>query len=143
VAKNLSIEFINDSKATNADACEKALKTFIDKKIFWIVGGKAKTDGIESLQPYFPHIKKAYLIGDSKDRFAKDLCGKVNFEKVGTLEAAVCCAYNDAKSEENAVVLLSPACASFDQFKDFEHRGNEFIKFVKELLHDSNYIFTA
>ncbi len=143
VVKTPSIEFINDSKATNADACEKALKTFIDKKIFWIVGGKAKTDGIENLHTYFPHIKKAYLIGDSKDRFAKDLCGKLDFEKVGTLEAAVSCAYNDAKSEENAVVLLSPACASFDQFRDYEHRGNEFIKFVKELLHDSNYIFTA
>ena len=143
VVKTPSIEFINDSKATNADACEKALKTFIDKKIFWIVGGKAKTDGIENLHTYFPHIKKAYLIGDSKDRFAKDLCGKLDFEKVVTLEAAVSCAYNDAKSEENAVVLLSPACASFDQFRDFEHRGDEFIKFVKELLHDSNYIFTA
>ena len=143
VVKTPSIEFINDSKATNADACEKALKTFIDKKIFWIVGGKAKTDGIENLHTYFPHIKKAYLIGDSKDRFAKDLCGKLDFEKVVTLEAAVSCAYNDAKSEENAVVLLSPACASFDQFRDYEHRGNEFIKFVKELLHDSNYIFTA
>jgi len=143
IAKTPNIEFINDSKATNANACEKALKTFFGKKIFWILGGKDKTDGIESLQPYFSHIKKAYLIGDAKDRFAKDLYGKVDFEKSVTLDIAVKHAIEDSKSETNAVVLLSPACASFDQFRDFEHRGDEFIKFVKEQLHDSDHIFTA
>ena len=143
VAKNSNVEFINDSKATNANACEKALKTFFGKKIFWILGGKDKTDGIESLTPYFSHIKKAYLIGDAKDRFAKDLYGKVDFEKSVTLDVAVKHAIEDSNSETNAVVLLSPACASFDQFRDFEHRGDEFIKFVKEQLHDSDHIFTA
>lgn len=143
VAKTTTVEFINDSKATNADACEKALKTFMDKKIFWIVGGKAKTDGIDSLAPYFPYIQKAYLIGDAKDRFAKDLFGNLVFEKSATLTNAIRHAYNDAKNETNAVVLLSPACASFDQFRDFEHRGDEFIKIVKELIDDSNHIFAS
>ncbi len=143
VAKTATVEFINDSKATNADACAKALKTFRDKKIFWIVGGKAKTDGIAALAPYFPDVQKAYLIGDATDRFAKDLCGNLAFEKSVTLTKAVTHAYFDAKHETNAVVLLSPACASFDQFRDFEHRGNEFIKIVKELINDSNHIFAT
>lgn len=141
VTKTLSAEFINDSKATNADATEKALKTFLGRKIFWILGGKDKTDGITSLEPYFPHIKKAYLIGDACQRFANDLKGKVNFEKSITLDNAIKHAFEDTKSETDAVILLSPACASFDQFRDFEHRGEEFIRLVKEITHESDHIF--
>lgn len=140
VAKINTVEFINDSKATNADATEKALKTFIGKKIFWIVGGKAKTEGIDTLVYYFPFIHKAYLIGEAKNRFAKNLCGKLVFEESVTLDKAIKSAYIDAKNETNAVVLLSPACASFDQFLDFEHRGDEFIRIVNELINDSNNI---
>lgn len=143
VAKIKSAEFINDSKATNADATEKALKTFLGRKIFWILGGKDKTDGIAILEPYFPYITKAYLIGDAKDRFAQDLHGKVEFEKSVTLDVAVKHAFEDTKSESDAVVLLSPSCASLDQFRDFEHRGDEFIKLVKEIAHESDHIFAA
>lgn len=133
VAKIGSVKFINDSKATNADACEKALKTYIGKNIFWIVGGVAKVDGINSLKPYFPYIKKAYLIGEAQGNFANTLSGSVPFEKCFSLETAVSKAYTDAKCEKNAIVLLSPACASFDQFRDFEHRGEVFIEIVKKV----------
>jgi UDP-N-acetylmuramoylalanine--D-glutamate ligase len=131
VAKIDHVEFINDSKATNADACEKALKTYIGQNIFWILGGVAKTDGIDSLKPYFPYVKKAYLIGEAQDRFADILSGAVVFEKCFSLEVAVSKASTDARLESNAVVLLSPACASLDQFRDYEHRGEEFIQIVR------------
>ncbi len=127
-----NIEFINDSKATNADACEKALKTYMGQNIFWILGGVAKTDGIDLLKPYFPYIKKAYLIGEAQDRFAETLNGAVLFEKCSSLDVAVSKANADAIVENNAVVLLSPACASFDQFLDYEHRGEEFIQIVRK-----------
>jgi UDP-N-acetylmuramoylalanine--D-glutamate ligase len=133
VIKTKHVEFINDSKATNADACEKALKTYIGQNIFWILGGVAKTDGIDLLTPYFPYIKKAYLIGEAQDRFANTLKDIVAFEKCPSLEAAVCKANADANVENNAVVLLSPACASFDQFRDYEHRGEEFIQIVRKI----------
>lgn len=133
VTKINHIEFINDSKATNADACEKALKTYIGQNIFWILGGVAKTDGIDSLKPYFPYIKKAYLIGEAQDRFANTLKEAVLFEKCSSLEAAVRKANADANMETEAVVLLSPACASFDQFRDYEHRGEEFIQIVRKI----------
>ena len=132
-AKIGQVEFINDSKATNSDACEKALKTYMGQSIFWILGGVAKTDGIELLKPYFPYIKKAYLIGESQNDFAKTLNGSVLFEKCSSLESAVFKASEEAKFENNAVVLLSPACASFDQFRDYEHRGEEFIRIVKKV----------
>ena len=132
-AKIGQVEFINDSKATNSDACEKALKTYMGQSIFWILGGVAKTDGIELLNPYFPYIKKAYLIGESQNDFAKTLNGSVLFEKCSSLESAVFKASEEAKFENNAVVLLSPACASFDQFRDYEHRGEEFIRIVKKV----------
>ncbi|MCE2716846.1 MAG: UDP-N-acetylmuramoyl-L-alanine--D-glutamate ligase [Pseudomonadota bacterium] len=128
-----SVEFVNDSKATNADACEKALKTYLGKNIFWILGGVAKTDGIDSLSSYFPHIKKTYLIGEAQERFAETLKDLVPIEKCFTLEKAISHAYIDAKEEKNAVVLLSPACASFDQFRDYEHRGETFIELVKRI----------
>ncbi len=133
VTKIGQVEFINDSKATNADACEKALKTYMDRNIFWILGGVAKTDGIDLLKPYFSYIKKAYLIGEAQDRFADILNGSVAFEKCSSLESAIAKSSADAKFENDAVVLLSPACASFDQFRDYEHRGEEFIQIVRKI----------
>jgi UDP-N-acetylmuramoylalanine--D-glutamate ligase len=127
------VRFVNDSKATNADAAERALACF--KDIFWIAGGRAKEGGIESLEKHFPLIRKAYLIGDAAKDFAGTLDGKVPFEISGTLVAAVATAFADAaRSGAIApVVLLSPACASFDQFRDFEHRGDEFRSLVAKL----------
>jgi UDP-N-acetylmuramoylalanine--D-glutamate ligase len=118
--------FVNDSKATNADAAEKALLSFSD--IFWIAGGKAKEGGIESLRPLFPRIAKAYLIGAASDEFARTLQGSVSFERCGTLDVATAAAARDAQASAAAepVALLSPACASYDQFANFEERGDRF-----------------
>jgi len=129
------VRFINDSKATNADAVQHALKPY--NNIYWIAGGKAKSGGIEPLVPLFSHIHRAYLIGEAEDMFAQTLEGKVEYVKCGTLEKAVKLAAADAAKEkrEGAVVLLSPACASFDQFKSFEHRGDVFCELVEALPH--------
>lgn len=126
--------FINDSKATNADSTEKALAAF-PSAIHWIVGGKPKEGGIASLAAYFPRIAKAYLIGDATDAFARTLDGKVAFERCGTLDVAVGAAARDAAASvaKEPVVLLSPACASYDQFKNFEERGDSFRRLVAAL----------
>jgi UDP-N-acetylmuramoylalanine--D-glutamate ligase len=118
--------FINDSKATNADAAARALGCYPD--IFWIAGGKAKEGGIESLKPLFPHVRKAYLIGEAAPAFAATLDGLAAHEISGTLEQAVDSAMRDAAAANASapVVLLSPACASYDQFRDFEQRGDAF-----------------
>ena len=128
-----AVRFINDSKATNADAAARALACYPD--IFWIAGGKAKEGGIESLEPFFPRIRKAFLIGEAAPSFAATLEGKVAFEISGTLDAAVRAASSAAAQSGLAasVVLLSPACASFDQFKDFEARGDAFRALVADL----------
>jgi UDP-N-acetylmuramoylalanine--D-glutamate ligase len=118
------VRFVNDSKATNADAAARALACF--DRIHWIAGGKAKDGGIESLAPFWPRIRHAYLIGDAMEPFAATLGGAVAFTKSETLESAMRQAFAAARTEGGGVVLLSPACASFDQFRDFEHRGNEF-----------------
>lgn len=120
------VRFVNDSKATNADAAERALVCFDD--IFWIAGGRAKAGGIASLESHFHRVHKAYLIGEAAGEFAATLEGKVDFEISGTLEEAVAAAARDAAKSHVAepVVLLSPACASFDQFTDFEQRGDAF-----------------
>jgi UDP-N-acetylmuramoylalanine--D-glutamate ligase len=89
VCKINGVEFVNDSKATNADATEKALKTYMGQNIFWILGGVAKTDGIDILARYFPFIKKAYLIGEAQDRFAENLQGHVQFEKSSFLKVII------------------------------------------------------
>ncbi|MDB5733521.1 MAG: UDP-N-acetylmuramoylalanine--D-glutamate ligase [Alphaproteobacteria bacterium] len=125
--------FINDSKATNADATARALAVYPD--IFWIAGGKAKDGGIESLAAFFPRIRKAYLIGDAAPQFAKTLDGKAPYIMSGTLDAAVTSAAADAAASAATapVVLLSPACASYDQFKDFEQRGDAFRSLVARL----------
>ena len=126
--------FINDSKATNADSTEKALSAF-PSDIFWIVGGRAKEGGIEPLRDYFPRIAKAYLIGESAEAFAATLGNSVPFDHSGTLEVAVQAAARDATQCAGAepVVLLSPACASYDQFKNFEQRGDAFRRLVTAL----------
>ena len=127
------VRFVNDSKATNADAAARALACFPD--IFWIAGGKAKDGGIESLAPFFPRIRKAYLIGDAAEQFAATLDGHVPHEIVRTLDEAVPAAARDAEATSIAtpIVLLSPACASFDQFRDFEQRGDAFRALVAKL----------
>jgi len=129
------VRFINDSKATNADAAERALVCFND--IFWIAGGRPKAGGIESLGAHFPRIRKAYLIGEAANEFARALEGRVAYEITGTLDQAVARAAADARacSLPAPVVLLSPACASFDQFRDFEARGDAFRDAVRNLAH--------
>jgi UDP-N-acetylmuramoylalanine--D-glutamate ligase len=126
--------FINDSKATNADSTEKALAAF-ERDIFWILGGKPKEGGVQSLEPYFQRVAKAYLIGEASDDFAATLEGKVAYERAGTLDAALARATADAANSVGAepVVLLSPACASYDQFRSFEHRGDTFRELVRAL----------
>jgi UDP-N-acetylmuramoylalanine--D-glutamate ligase len=130
VAEVGSLKFINDSKATNADACEKALKAFDD--IIWIVGGVAKDGGISQLKPYAAKIKKAYLVGQSQADFASEIqTWDIPYELSGTIENAL----TDIKSKiDSGVVLLSPACASFDQFANFEQRGNVFKTLVAEIF---------
>jgi UDP-N-acetylmuramoylalanine--D-glutamate ligase len=130
------VAFINDSKATNADATARALAVYPD--IFWIAGGKPKAGGIESLASFFPRIRRAYLIGEAAPGFARTLDGKAPYETSGTLDAAVNKAAADAiaSSASAPVVLLSPACASYDQFKDFEQRGDTFRKLVAMLPRD-------
>jgi UDP-N-acetylmuramoylalanine--D-glutamate ligase len=130
VGRKGSVLFVNDSKATNADSAAKALASFDD--IFWIAGGKPKTGGIASLAEFFPRIRKAYLIGEAAQDFAKTLDGKVPYEIVETLERAVPLAARDAAASSltEPVVLLSPACASFDQYPNFEVRGKAFTDIV-------------
>lgn len=123
------VAYVNDSKATNADAAEKALRTY--DKMHWILGGVAKEGGIESLAPYFKKIRHAYLIGEASDAFAKTLEGKVPYTKSGTLDAAFAAASKAAQKGES--VVLAPACASFDQFPNFEVRGDAFMKLVEAL----------
>jgi UDP-N-acetylmuramoylalanine--D-glutamate ligase len=125
--------FVNDSKATNADSTEKALLSF-PRDIYWILGGKPKSGGITPLAPYFDRVAKAYLIGEATDEFAATLDGKVAFDRCGTLEAATTAAARDAATTSGEpVVLLSPACASFDQFRNFEVRGDAFRALVAAL----------
>ncbi len=128
-----SVSFVNDSKATNADAASKALGSY--SNIYWIAGGKPKAGGIEGLDALHPRIRRAYLIGTAAREFAATLQGKVNASVVGTLDAAVPAAYADAARDghADAVVLLSPACASYDQFRDFEQRGDAFRDLVAAL----------
>ena len=128
-----AVSFVNDSKATNADAAEKALASY--SNIHWIAGGIAKTGGIAPLAPYFPRIRKAYLIGVAAAEFAATLDGKVAYEICETLPRAVQAAPRDAQAAQEAdpVVLLSPASASFDQYKNFEVRGDAFVEFVSRL----------
>ena len=133
VGRKGSVLFINDSKATNADSTERALESFQD--IFWIAGGRAKEGGIKSLVPHFSRVRKAYLIGEAAQEFAETVSGKIPFEVVKTLDRAVEAAARDAEAARlmQAYVVLSPACASYDQYPNFEVRGDEFRDLVLRL----------
>ena len=129
VADKNSILFVNDSKATNPTATAPALAAF--PAIRWILGGQAKSDNLDECAPHFAHVRKAYTIGEASSLFASLLKPHVDVAEVGTLDAAVRAAASEA--EPGDTVLLSPACASFDQFKDFEARGEAFRAAVEAL----------
>lgn len=127
------IRYVNDSKATNADAAGKALACY--DAIYWIAGGVPKEGGIASLVPFFPRIRRAFLIGKATEAFAATLEGHVPFARCGDLPHALQAAREAARAgrQKDAVVLLSPACASFDQFANFEERGAVFRRLVEAL----------
>lgn len=126
-------QFINDSKATNAEAAAQALATF--ERIYWICGGRAKDGGIDSLRPLFPKIACGYLIGEATSQFAATINGDFPIKKCDTLENAVTLAAADAFADPSGenTVLLSPACASYDQFPNYSARGEAFVRLVNEL----------
>jgi len=127
------VTYINDSKATNVDAAAKAFACY--DTIYWIAGGRPKEGGLDALEPHLDRVRHAFLIGEAADTFAKALDGRVDLTQSGTLTAAVEQARARALEDkaEGAVVLLSPACASFDQFQDFEARGDAFRELVEAL----------
>ena len=133
-----SVSFVNDSKATNADAAEKALACY--HNIYWIAGGRPKEGGIESLVPLFGRIRHAFLIGEAADDFADTLEGHVPFALYEDMESAIAEAGEMALKDNRpgATVLLSPACASFDMFKSFEERGDRFRTEVLKLWPHKN-----
>jgi UDP-N-acetylmuramoylalanine--D-glutamate ligase len=133
VGRQGRVLFVNDSKATNADSTAQALACF--PAIFWIVGGKPKSGGIAPLAGFFPRVRKAYLIGEAAPDFARTLEGQVPYEMAGSLDCAVDLAARDAQACDapEPVVLLSPACASFDQYRNFEIRGDRFRELVQAL----------
>lgn len=137
IAEHGKVKFVNDSKATNADAAEKSLSSF--GSIHWIAGGLAKEGGIEALRPLFGHVAKAYLIGEAAPVFAATLGNDVAYEISATLDVAVKHAAADAaqSSHHEPVVLLAPAAASFDQFPNFEKRGEAFAAAVEKLPLDA------
>ena len=120
------IPVINDSKATNAEAAARAIACF--ETVYWIAGGRPKEGGIDAIAPHFPRIAHAFLIGEAEDAFAATLQGRLPVTRCGTLDRAVAAALDAAcdNGRKGAVVLFSPACASFDQFSDFEQRGDRF-----------------
>lgn len=123
------VKFINDSKATNADAAAGALAGF--DNIHWIAGGIPKEGGIADLKPWFGHVERAYLIGEASDLFAEQLTGQVDFSRCESLSRAFEAAAENARPSD--VVMLSPACASQDQFANFVERGDAFRKLVEDL----------
>jgi UDP-N-acetylmuramoylalanine--D-glutamate ligase len=123
------ILFVNDSKATNPAATAPALAAF--DRIRWICGGRAKVENLDECAPHFDHVAKAYTIGESGELFARLLSPHMDVAQCVTLERAVGKAA--AEAETGDTVLLSPACASFDQFRDFEQRGDQFRELVGEL----------
>ncbi len=133
VARRGPVLFVNDSKATNADAASRALKSYSD--IFWIAGGKPKEGGVESLRPLMARVKGVYLIGEAARDFEAQLAGTAPCVQCGDLASAVRRAAQDAAASgiANPIVLLSPACASYDQFRNFEERGDVFRKLAGEV----------
>ena len=132
-----NVVYINDSKATNADATARALSSYRD--IYWILGGQAKEGGVAPLAAYFDRIRHAFLIGEASDLFADQLEGKLPYSRCGDLQSALDAAHARAQGDANAqgggpaVVLLSPACASWDQWKSYEHRGDAFRAMARAL----------
>jgi len=133
VAECGGVRYVNDSKATNADATERALGCYAP--IYWVAGGLAKEGGIAPLKPYFPRIRHAFLIGESAAKFGETLGEAVPHTSCGTLDKAVSAAHAMATSEhlDGATLLLSPAAASWDQFDNFEQRGDRFRSQVLQL----------
>ncbi|UWR00990.1 UDP-N-acetylmuramoyl-L-alanine--D-glutamate ligase [Rhodobacteraceae bacterium S2214] len=129
IATSGGVTYVNDSKATNVDSAAKALAAF--PKVRWICGGLQKEGGLEALHSALAHVVKAYVIGREADAFARDLPG-VDAAICTTMEAAVAAAVADAQDGE--VVLLAPAAASFDQYDNFEQRGDDFAAQVQAAL---------
>ncbi len=123
------VAFVNDSKATNPDSVAPALAAF--PRIHWIVGGKPKGEDLSACAPHFDHVVHAYTIGEAGPRFAELLAPHMSVDRLDTLDAAVAAAA--AAAQPGEVVLLSPACASFDQFRDYEERGAAFVRAVEAL----------
>ena len=128
VAKKYGVKYINDSKATNPDSVTKALCAF--KNIHWICGGREKEGSPLTLKDSLEFVKKAYIIGEHPVRFASKL-GNLPYTICGTMDVAIRCATDAAKAGD--VILLSPAAASFDQYKNFEKRGEHFIRLVGKI----------
>ena len=128
-----NVVYVNDSKATNADATARALSSY--DRIYWILGGQAKEGGVAPLATYFDRIRHAFLIGEATELFAGQLEGKLPYSRCGDLQSALDAAHALAQREaaEPAVVLLSPACASWDQWKSYEHRGDAFRAMARAL----------
>jgi UDP-N-acetylmuramoylalanine--D-glutamate ligase len=127
------VQFVNDSKATNADAAARALASF--DRIYWIAGGRPKDGGLDAVLPWLDRVRHAYLIGEAAESFERALAGRLPCTQSGDLASAVRQAANAAWADRTggAIVLLAPACASFDQFRDFEERGETFKRLVGEL----------
>jgi UDP-N-acetylmuramoylalanine--D-glutamate ligase len=123
------VVFVNDSKATNPTATAPALAAF--ERIRWICGGQAKTDNLDECSAHFGHVASAYTIGEAAELFERLLRPHIPVKNCGKLDAAVSQAAADAEAGDT--VLLSPACASFDQFRHFEDRGDQFRRLVEDL----------
>lgn len=134
VGEVAGVRWFNDSKATNAASAAPALAAFPpapDQRLHWIAGGKAKGDGLAACRPWFGHVKQAYLIGEAMEPFAAEIGDALPVDLAGDMATAV--AHASASARPGDIVLLSPACASFDQFTDYEQRGNVFRELVKAL----------
>ncbi|MBA3510897.1 UDP-N-acetylmuramoyl-L-alanine--D-glutamate ligase [Sphingomonas sp.] len=129
VAERNGVIFVNDSKATNPTAAAPALAAF--PAIRWICGGQAKSDDLDECEPHFGHVRSAYTIGEAAELFERLLKPHMPVKNCRELEVAVKAAADDAQAGDT--VLLSPACASFDQFRDFEERGDKFRQVVGAL----------
>lgn len=130
VAVKNGVRFVDDSKATNPESVAPALRAF--DRVHWILGGVAKSDSLEACRPGFAHVAAAYTIGEAGPLFDRLLADEAfPVAPCGTLEVAVAAAAEAAKPGET--VLLSPACASFDQFADYAARGNAFAALVEKL----------
>jgi UDP-N-acetylmuramoylalanine--D-glutamate ligase len=133
VASVGGVVYVNDSKATNADATARALSSYGD--IYWILGGQAKEGGVALLTTYFNRVRHAFLIGEATDLFAGQLEGRLPYSRCGDLKSALDAAYQRTRSDapDHAVVLLSPACASWDQWASYEARGDAFRAMARAL----------